>query len=223
MTEEEVAMVRGAMAGDPEAFRSLVEQYHRFVLGSVYRLLAPKTPQDAEDHAQDIFVKLARTIHTFDFSKQTRFSTWFYTFVRNHCFDAMKKRRLRTVSLTVRREGETMEISTPSGEPTPARRSQQSELRVLLADAIAELPDGEREVFVMREIEGRDYREIGETLGVAEGTAKGRLYRAKESLRTRLRSYLRDGSMPQADLRPLARPSPDATADLPLRESTESP
>jgi RNA polymerase sigma-70 factor, ECF subfamily len=195
MTEAEAGTVRAAMAGDPEAFRMLVEQYHRAVLGTVYRLLAPRTPQDAEDHAQDIFVKLARAISTFRFDKETKFSTWFYTFVRNHCFDVMKRRRLRTVSLSGKRDDSSGAFEIPTAEAGPSTTSQQDELRGLLGDAIAELPESERLVFVMREIEGRDYGEIASELRIAEGTAKGRLYRAKEILRTKLSPYLRDGSL----------------------------
>lgn len=196
MSETEVTIVRAAMRGDPEAFRSLVEQYHRIVLGMVYRLLSPRTPQDAEDYAQDIFVKLSRTIRSFDFTKQTKFSTWFYTFVRNHCFDLMRKRRLRTVSLTSRRDDDKRgSQELPALQPSPAEESQDTEVKTLLTSALTNLPDPERMVFVMREIEGREYRDIADELGIAEGTAKARLYRAKEALRTKLAPYLRDGSL----------------------------
>jgi RNA polymerase sigma-70 factor (ECF subfamily) len=196
MTETEAAIVRGAMAGDPDAFRSLVDQYHRIVLGMVYRLLSPRTPQDAEDFAQDIFVKLSRTIRSFDFTKQTKFSTWFYTFVRNHCFDLMRKRRLRTVSLTPRRDDDRRgSVEIASAQLSPADESQDCEIRSLITSALVHLPESERVVFVMRELEGRDYRDIASELEIAEGTAKARLYRAKETLRTRLSPYLRDGSL----------------------------
>jgi RNA polymerase sigma-70 factor (ECF subfamily) len=195
MTDIEVANVRAAMARDPEAFRQIVEQYHRIVLGVVYRLLAPRTPQDAEDHAQEIFVKLSRTITTFDFEKQTKFSTWFYTFVRNYCFDSMRKRRLKTVSLSPRDDDDRPRLEPPASGAGPAESSQSHEFSALLADAIHALPQAERLVFHMREIEGREYCEIAEELQIAEGTAKGRLYRAKEALRVRLAPYLRAGSL----------------------------
>lgn len=195
MTSIEIATVRGAIAGKPEAFRALVDQYQRIVLGMVYRLLAPRTPQDAEDHAQEIFVKLSRTIASFDFEKQTKFSTWFYTFVRNYCFDAMRRRRLKTVSLSPREDDERPRIDPPSRAARPDQCSERTEFGRLLADAIDALPEAERTVFVMREIEGREYSEIAEELGVAEGTAKGRLYRAKESLRIQVAPYLRSGSL----------------------------
>lgn len=197
MSENEVAVVRAAMAGDPEAFRLLVEQYHRIVLGMVYKLLAPRTPQDAEDYAQDIFVKLARTITTFDFTKQTKFSTWFYTFIRNHCFDLMRKRRLRTVSLTPARGDDDRRPGNEivADETTPPESAREGEMRDLIAAALLDLPVPERIVFVMRELEGREYRDIADDLSIAEGTAKARLYRAKEALRVKLGPYLRDGSL----------------------------
>lgn len=196
MSEAEIATVRAAIDGDPEAFRTLVETYQRLVLGTVYRLLAPRTPQDAEDYAQEIFVKLARAISTFDFEKQTKFSTWFYTFIRNHCFDVMKKRRVPTVSLSAgRKDDDAKDREIEAKQSSPATETQSDELRALLSSAIGDLPEEERSVFVLREIDGRDYEEIASELGIAEGTAKGRLYRAKESLRAKLSPYLRDGSI----------------------------
>ncbi|MBI3817593.1 MAG: sigma-70 family RNA polymerase sigma factor [Planctomycetes bacterium] len=197
MTESEVKIVRSAMAGDPEAFRALVEQYQRIVLGMVYKLLAPRTPQDAEDYAQDIFVKLSRTIASFDFTKQTKFSTWFYTFIRNHCFDLMRKRRLRTVSLTPARRDDDRRASSEivAEGMTPSQTAREVEMRDLIAAALCDLPEPERVVFVMRELEGREYRDIAGDLAIAEGTAKARLYRAKEALRVKLGPYLRDGSL----------------------------
>src|SRR4030095_12405049 len=112
-------------------------------------LLSPRTPQDAEDIAQEIFVKLSRAISTFDFAKQTKFSTWFYTFIRNHCFDVMKKRRLKTVSLSGgRRRDEKGDFELPSKQGTPVQATQSEELRALLSNAIGNLPDDERSVFV---------------------------------------------------------------------------
>jgi RNA polymerase sigma-70 factor (ECF subfamily) len=195
MTPDETSLLRRAMRRDGEAFRQLVHQYHRVVLGMVYRLLAPRTPQDAEDHAQEIFVKLSRTIATFDFQKQTKFSTWFHTFVRNYCFDSMRKRRLRTVSLSPKSDDGSATIDPKETSPGPEERSQRGEFHELLTAAIQSLPETEREVFLMRELEGREYSEIATELHIAEGTAKGRLYRAKESLRIRLAPYLRSGSL----------------------------
>lgn len=195
MSTQEAALVRGAIRRDPEAFRALVLQYHRAVLGMVYRLLAPRTPQDAEDHAQEVFVKLTRAIATFDFDKQTKFSTWFHTFVRNYCFDAMRKRKVRTVSLHPRSDEGPLKFEPQEPRGGPAEGSQAIEFQQLLAAAIEALPGPEREVFLMRELEGREYSEIAEELHIAEGTAKGRLYRAKEALRIRLAPYLRAGSL----------------------------
>lgn len=193
MDAQEIARLEAAIAGDRAALTELTEQYRRIVAAGVRRWLAPTTDADLEDHIQSVFAKLPVSIRSFDFRRRTKFSTWFYAFLRHYCLDVRKRRRLRLVSIQ-QPEEDAPERALPSTARAPWQESQQSELRALLHEAVGSLPRAERLVFELREIDGADYAEIATRLGIAEGTAKGRLYRAKESLRVRLRPYLRDGS-----------------------------
>lgn len=200
-------MVRAAMKGDAAAFERIVRQYQEPVLAAIYRLLGPRSVEDAEDAAQEVFAKLARAISTFDFARRTRFSTWLFTFVRNHCFDVMRRRRAPMLPLGRRGDPEEPESLPASDEPPPARSLQSSEARRLLAHAISQLPEPEREVFVRREIQGLSILEIADEMDTPAPTIRSRLHRAKLELRSKLEPYLRDGSTPF--LRPqAAQPGP---------------
>lgn len=200
-------MVRAAMKGDAAAFERIVRQYQEPVLAAIYRLLGPRSVEDAEDAAQEVFAKLARAISTFDFARRTRFSTWLFTFVRNHCFDVMRRRRAPMLPLGRRGDPDEAESLPASDEPPPARSLQSSEARRLLAHAIAQLPEPEREVFVRREIQGLSILEIASEMDTPAPTIRSRLHRAKLELRAKLEPYLRDGSAPF--LRPqAAHPEP---------------
>ncbi len=189
MDEVERELIERSRAGDREAFRGLVEKYHRPILSTVYRLVGSRFQQDLEDIAQEILIKIHKSLHKFDFDRGTKFSTWLFTFVRNHCFDVLKKRRLPTRSFGGSADDPASRL--PSGRRSPAGELMNDELAVEIERAVFCLPDGQRTAFILREYQGLGYAEIAEIMRCSEGTVKSRLYRAKESLRARLAPYLR--------------------------------
>lgn len=194
MSRVEVHTIKRAQAGDQEAFREILESYHRPVMATLFRLLGPKYAQDIEDFAQDLFLRIFRAIGHFDFTRRTRFSTWIYTFTKNYCFDVLKKRRIEMVSMSLH-QGEDRDIELPDPGECPSLPLDRDELRRHLVNAVDTLPEDQRVVFVLREYEELNYLEIARMLEVSEGTVKSRLYRAKDSLRLKLAPYVRDGSL----------------------------
>lgn len=186
------AAVERARAGDPEAFRTVVKAFQRPIYQTVFRLVGGRFPADIEDITQDIFLKIYRALPRFDPDRGVKFSTWIYTFVKNHCFDVLKKRRLQTVYLDSGRSeddsGPKHDLEGPGREP--GDEVEQSEVSKRIQEAVAKLPEDQRIVFVLREYQGLDYREISHVAGCNEGTVKSRLYRAKEALRQSLRRYV---------------------------------
>ncbi|MFH0944373.1 MAG: sigma-70 family RNA polymerase sigma factor, partial [Planctomycetota bacterium] len=161
------------------------------VYQTVFRLVGGRYGDEVEDICQEVFLKIYRSLSRFDPERGVKFSTWVYTFVKNHCFDVLKKRRLSVVhpdSMTDGDDGGGYEF--PSQEPRPADRALATELGNEIAAAVARLPDDQRLVFVLREYQNLDYREISEVAGCSEGTVKSRLYRAKEALRGQLKKYV---------------------------------
>jgi RNA polymerase sigma-70 factor (ECF subfamily) len=181
-----------ARDGDEGASREIVEALHRPVLGIIHRFLGPAFRKDVEDIAQDVFLKVFRALDRYD-PTRAKFTTWVYTFVRNHCFDVMKRRRLPTTSVYADQDGERDRELVDDRELGSLRSAANSELGSKIAQALGQLGEDQRMAFILREYEGMDYESIGRITGVSEGTVKSRLHRAKESLRTKLRPYLQAG------------------------------
>ncbi|MFO1051909.1 MAG: RNA polymerase sigma factor [Planctomycetota bacterium] len=195
MNDIDPAIVARAQAGDEDASRAIIEALHRPVIATVYRFLGSRHRPEVEDVAQEIFVKVFRAIDRFDAGRGVKFTTWVYTFVRNHCFDFLKRRRLPVITL-VPRDGDDdrpIEIADDSAR-RPSEDLENSELGAKIEEALSTLGPDQRLAFVLREYEGLDYAEIADVTGVSEGTVKSRLHRAKEALRHRLSRYVGTGT-----------------------------
>jgi RNA polymerase sigma-70 factor (ECF subfamily) len=185
-------VVRLAQQGDEAACRAVIEALHRPVIATIHRFLGPRWRNEAEDIAQDVFLKVFRALPRFD-AARARFTTWVWTFVRNHCYDVLKKRRIPTASLTAE-EGGPPRDPVDLRELRPQQDSENQELGRQIERALAELGEDQRLAFILREYEGLDYAAIASATGVGEGTVKSRLARARESLRARLQPWLQPES-----------------------------
>jgi len=166
-------LVARAQAGDQTAFRDLYRQH----AGRVYALCLRLTGdgRDAEERTQDVFVRLWDKLSSF--RGESAFSSWLHRLAVNV---VLNERRT-----TVRRERRVAPVEDPGalerhlGNPTEG-------LSIDLERAIADLPDGAREVFVLFDIEGYGHGEIAQLVGIAEGTSKAQLFRARRLLREKL-------------------------------------
>lgn len=194
MPDLDIETILAAQSGDEDASRVILERLQRPVLATIYRFLGTRFRKDAEDIAQDIFLKVFRAIGRFDPERGVKFTTWVYTFVRNHCFDILKKRRLKTTSMSAAGEdGDSWDLPD-EGVRQPDAHIVNDELGSAIREALGGLGDDQRMVFVLREYEGLDYASIAQVMGISQGTVKSRLHRAKETLRDRLQPYLRAGA-----------------------------
>ncbi|HEV2672021.1 MAG TPA: RNA polymerase sigma factor [Gemmatimonadales bacterium] len=168
-------LVARAQAGDQTAFRELYRQH----VGRVYALCLRLTANsgDAEERTQDVFVRLWDKLRTF--RGESAFSSWLHRLAVNV---VLNERRT-----TVRRERRVMPVEDPVNVGGAQHTAPfQVGLSIDLERAIAELPDGAREVFVLYDIEGYAHAEIAELVGIAEGTSKAQLFRARQLLREKL-------------------------------------
>ena len=193
MIDLEPQTVKLAQLGDEVACRRIIEELHRPILATIYRFLGPRYRPDYEDIAQDIFLKLFRSIERFDHDRGVKFTTWAFTFVRNHCFDILKKRRISTTSMTGAEDQKQWDLPD-GGSREPIASVENTELGRKIEEALSALGHDQRMVFVLREYEGLEYSAIAEVVGVSEGTIKSRLHRAKEAMRQRLAPYLQTGT-----------------------------
>ncbi|HEY6090932.1 MAG TPA: RNA polymerase sigma factor [Gemmatimonadales bacterium] len=166
-------LIARAQAGDQGAFRDL----YRLHVGRVYALCIRLTgdARDAEERTQDVFVRLWDKLGSF--RGESAFSSWLHRLAVNVVFNERRT--------TVRRERRVM----PAAEPATLERHRgggTEGLSIDLERAIAELPDGAREVFVLFDVEGYGHAEIAELTGIAQGTSKAQLFRARRLLREKL-------------------------------------
>lgn len=171
-------VVAAARQGDELAFRRVVEHYQRAVFAIAWRMTGDAA--HAEDLCQEVFLRLWRKFHTFQPDRPLR--PWLLRLATNVCINALKKRRLRAVSLNVGEDDEAP-WEPPAQGPGPDELASGREVAARLEDAIAELPDDYRLVVTLRHLEGLTYEEISTTLGWPLGTVKVRLFRARERLR----------------------------------------
>lgn len=192
MTDLPNSTVVAAQRGDQAACRAIVEALHRPVIATIFRFLGPRFAHDVEDLAQEVFLKVFRALPRFE-PARAKFTTWVYTFVRNHCYDVLKRRNVPTTSLSAGDDEPPRDVADRR-ELVPVADAENQELGRRIGEALAGLGEDQRMVFVLREYEGLDYGEIAEVTGTSEGTVKSRLFRAKETLRQKLEPYLRAGA-----------------------------
>jgi RNA polymerase sigma-70 factor (ECF subfamily) len=174
--------------GQVAAYRVLVERHH----APLYRffLRALKSPEAAADAAQEIFLRVVKNAPSWE--QKAKFTTWLYTMARNFCIDEARKAKFRkTESLNdkVDRDGDGGDerIDRVASEvPQQDRLVDNGKLRRVLDDAIAALPDEQREVFLLREQGGLQFKDIADLTGVGENTVKSRMRYALGALQKRL-------------------------------------
>jgi RNA polymerase sigma-70 factor (ECF subfamily) len=168
-----VAKVR---AGDPAAERALYDAHVDRVYRLAYRMTGDETL--AQDFTQEAFIRAFNKLHTF--RGDSALSTWMHTVTTTVVLNGLRKvKKFRTSETDLEKAG-----GTASG----TRRSEP-DLRDRLRRAVDGLPDGYRTVFVMHDIEGYTHDEIAGALGVASGTSKAQLSRARAKLRAELADF----------------------------------
>lgn len=179
--EDERELLLRAKNGDRDAFGALVERHMRRAYFAALGLVG--SHEEALDLSQEAFVRAYRARAGLD--PERPFYPWLYRTLRRLCFNFLRDREGRREKLEREAGWLVDEVRGSAGEP-PDRAAERSELRARLEAAIAELPPKERETLVLREFDGRTYREVAELLEVPIGTVMSRLYRARRRLAQRL-------------------------------------
>lgn len=182
----EASLVRRCAARDEDACAELVNEHQRMVYQLSLNLLGDHN--EALDLSQEVFLRVFRTIH--GFRGQSALRTWIYRIVVNQARNRQRWWRRRHKSQQVsldehlRDHGELPERSDAG---SPDRALGRKELAARIRAALDDLPFDQKTALVLREIDGLSYEEIGFSLGIAVGTVKSRLARAREALRGQLR------------------------------------
>jgi RNA polymerase sigma-70 factor (ECF subfamily) len=182
----EAALITRCAAGDEAACADLVSEHQRMVFHLALHLLGDH--DEALDLSQEVFLNVFRTIGRF--RGQSALRTWIYRIVINQARNRQRwwrrRHRAEQVSLEERLENNG-DLPPASDLAQPDRMFGRKELASRISDALATLPFEQRTAIVLREVDGLSYEEIAFSLGVAVGTVKSRLTRAREALQARLR------------------------------------
>ena len=178
---DDSAVVSAFLAGEERAFTELVERYQTRLLNFIYRTIGDR--EKAEDLVQEVFIRVYRHLHRFDRSK--KFSTWAYTIASNLAKNELRNRSrnplvlFQTVQKNYQDDDRPLQFEDPGSRPDDMYYRRH--LRQIVEETVAKLPEHHRNVFVLRELEGKSYEEIAEITDCNLGTVKSRLNRARNS------------------------------------------
>ena len=187
---DEERLVERLKQQDEAAFNELVRLYQGRIYRLVFRMLGDRA--EAEDLAQEVFVTVFKSIH--GFRGDAKLSTWMYRVAANHCKNRIKylgrrargqKREFDEIADAHKLDSATM--STSVRLPRPDEVATGKETEHFIRVALGELPEEQRQLVILRDIENLTYEEIQELTGLAGGTVKSRLHRARLALVRRVR------------------------------------
>ncbi|MEO6213304.1 MAG: sigma-70 family RNA polymerase sigma factor [Vicinamibacterales bacterium] len=174
-------LIARAAVGDHSAFQALVERHRSMVYRVAYQFAG--NHHDAEDIAQEVFIKVYRSLDRF--RQDAQLTSWMYRIVMNACIDH-RRRHSPAASAPFGEEAEHKMLNTPEEAPGPEQTTYGLELGEVLEAEVSRLPQGQRMVFIMRHHQGLKLGVIAGALGLAEGTVKRQLHAAVHRLRRAL-------------------------------------
>jgi RNA polymerase sigma-70 factor, ECF subfamily len=167
-------LVARCRAGDVDAFEVLYRQHSPRIYSLACRMAG--SPQEGEDLLQEIFLQVHRKLGSF--RGEASLGTWLYRLAMNQCLDFVRSRQHRSRAVT--------EAFDDEGQGEPTAPPETPVARLDLERAVQQLPDGYRAAFVLHDVEGLDHKQIGEMLGISEGTSRSQVFKARMKLRTLL-------------------------------------
>ncbi len=179
------ALVRRCVSGDAAAWQEIVQQFHRRIYNICYRFSG--SADDAADLTQEVFIKMYRTLSTFDTTRAS-FMTWVTTVTRNLLVDHFRKGKYDRITDSLdatpgnQEDGLTLADQLEDGGASPEARVRSQETQKLVHEALKRLSPELREAVILRDLQDLDYKDIAKVLNVPEGTVKSRINRGRTEL-----------------------------------------
>ncbi len=174
-------LIERCLEGDQVAWEAIVRLHWRKVFNVAYKFVGKH--DEAEDLTQDIFLKIFKSLQTFD--RRANFQTWLISVSRNLCIDHY--RSVRKERETIDRDVDPGDLSPTSHEVSPYVALEQRDRVVLLREALEKLPETLRTAVLLRDIQELSYQEIATELRLPEGTVKSRINRGRTELARQIR------------------------------------
>jgi RNA polymerase sigma-70 factor (ECF subfamily) len=179
--EADLEMVRAVLGGDATAYRGLVEKYQTRVFTMVYGMV--RNREDARDITQEAFVKAFNSLKSFRL--EASFYTWLYRIAMNLAIDHTRKRKRREISgfeEDIASRDEDGGISDVHNADNPRKNLERKQLYDKIMESLDKLPADQKQVILLRELEGLSYKEISDVMGIPEGTVMSRLFYARKKM-----------------------------------------
>ncbi|HBE72874.1 MAG TPA: RNA polymerase subunit sigma-24 [candidate division Zixibacteria bacterium] len=175
---DDAALVGRCLGGDNAAFDKLISRYKRQVFSVIYRMV--RNPADAEDLAQDTFIKAFRALSSYD--PKFPFITWLFKIAHNTAIDHLRSNKAQVLSLDI----EESPLQDECFDQTLMDSIDALSDKSMIDKALATLPPVYREILALRHQQEFSYSEISEALGIPEGTVKIRLFRARNLMKEKM-------------------------------------
>ncbi|HXB20368.1 MAG TPA: sigma-70 family RNA polymerase sigma factor [Candidatus Solibacter sp.] len=178
-------LVRRCLAGDATAWEEIVRLHNRRIYNLCYRFTS--SPDDAQDLTQEVFIKVYRTLASYDVDKGA-FTTWLTTLTRNLLVDHFRRSRqdrlTESIDAGLREEEDSLSLGDRLEDqaPSPDDRLASKETQKMVQQALGHLSPDLREAVILRDLQDMDYKEIAHVLRVPEGTVKSRINRGRMEL-----------------------------------------
>ena len=197
--DPDAALMLLVKKGDAGAFTTLVEKYKQPVMNLVRRTLRDET--EAEDLAQNVFIQVWKSAPRYE--PTAKFTTWLFTIARNLCLNEIRRRS--------RHPAESLDATHPEQEEQPKHQIEdvkivsppetllQSELVKKVEEAIRSLPENQRTALLLSRQDEMSYEEIAKVLGCSLSATKSLIHRGRETLKERLKPYLRTGQWEETE------------------------
>lgn len=183
--EEDRELVRRAQKDDKQAFEDLVRRHQNRVFAVAGGIL--RNREDIEDIAQQVFLKAYFSIKRFD--QRAAFSTWLYKITVNECWDLLRKKKVRPLVFEAELSEEQAQTYQSSSEQSDGRpdTSERMAAQQQIEQLMSCLEDRDRDMLVLKEVQGFSVEEIAEIMGINANTVKVRLFRARQKITERVR------------------------------------
>lgn len=172
-------IIQSFLAGNTNSFNELVGRHERAIYNLAYRMAG--NANDAADLTQEIFIHLHKKLGSF--RGESAFSTWFYRLAVNYSKDWLQKEARRPKVVDIE------DTALPDGDTGPSQLYEQKEIKEIVQSAILSLPEDQRVVVILHDLQGYDYKGVAAVTGVPIGTVKSRLARARSKLAEKLAPY----------------------------------
>ncbi len=182
--EQDSIWISKVKQGNRRAFSQLVDRYRNYVYTICIRVL--KSPEEAEEAAQDTFIKVYKTINSF--KEDSKFSTWLYSVAFRTAIDHSRRKKKTTHSI----DDEESHLQIRETSATPVKSMEQQNLKEIVGKVIKSLPPVDASILTLFYQGEKSVKEIAGILDLSESNVKVKLYRLRETLKNKLTHYLRE-------------------------------